>query len=378
MSPAADTRQGPAARRETVRLDVGRVAVGGCAPVSVQTMTNTDTRDVSATVAQIRAVMAQGCDIVRLAVPDPAAAEALRGIRAATEGVPLVADIHFDYRLALAALEAGVDGLRINPGNIGGEDRVRAVVRAASTRRVPIRIGVNGGSLEPDLLERHGGATPEALVESALRHVALLEAAGHPAIKISVKSSSVLRTLAAYRLLAERTRHPLHLGLTEAGTLWAGTIRSCAALGALLAEGIGDTLRVSLTDTPEQEVRVGLELLRCLGLRDGGVRVTSCPTCGRTQADVIGTACRVEEALEALYRAAPETPRPNVAVMGCVVNGPGEARDADLALVGAGEGCFLLYVAGVRRERLAAAEAVETLLAAVRAWKPARTREGGA
>ena len=377
MMPSAEELRRQAHRRETRRIVLGAVAVGGGAPVSVQTMTNTDTRAVAATVAQIHAARTLGCDIVRLAVPDRAAAEALRAIRAATEGVPLVADIHFDHRLALAALAAGVDGLRINPGNIGSADRVREVVRAASARRVPIRIGVNGGSLEPDLLERHGGATPEALVESALRHVALLEAEGHSAIKISVKSSSVVRTLAAYRLLAERTPHPLHLGLTEAGTLRSGTIRSCAALGALLAEGIGDTIRISLTDSPEEEVRVGLELLRCLGLRAGGVHVTSCPTCGRTQADVIGTARKVEEALEALYCSEPVTPRPKVAVMGCMVNGPGEARDADLALVGAGEGCFLLYVGGERGQRYAAAEAVAALLAAVRAWKPVRTRDPG-
>lgn len=358
----------PPPRRATRRIFLGRVPVGDGAPVSVQTMANTDTRDVAATVAQIREAMVLGCDIVRLAVPDREAAEALRAIRSETEGIPLVADIHFDYRLALQALQAGIDGLRINPGNIGGEDRIREVVRAAAGRGVPIRIGVNGGSLEADLLAKHGGPTPEALVESALRHVALLEAAGHEAIKISVKASDVPRTVAAYRLLAERTAHPLHLGLTEAGTFLAGTVRSSVALGMLLAEGIGDTIRVSLTDTPAQEVRVGLELLRCLGLREPGANVTSCPTCGRTQADVIGTAQKVEQALEALYREEPAAPRPHVAVMGCVVNGPGEAREADLALVG-GRDVFDLYVAGQRVSRHAGSEAIGALVRAVRDWR---------
>jgi (E)-4-hydroxy-3-methylbut-2-enyl-diphosphate synthase len=356
-------------RSRTRRLQVGRVAIGGGAPVSVQTMTNTDTRDVDATVAQIREAMALGCDIVRLAVPDREAVEALRGIRAATEGVPLIADIHFDYRLALGALEAGVDGLRINPGNIGGEDRVRAVVAAAAGRQVPIRIGVNAGSLEKDILARHGHATAEALVESALRHVALLEAAGHTAIKISVKASDVPRTLAAYRLLSRQTPYPLHLGVTEAGTFLAGTVRSSVALGQLLSEGIGDTIRVSLTDAPSQEVRVGLEILRCLGLRSPGPHVTSCPTCGRTQADVIVTAQRVEAALEKLYRENPLAPRPHVAVMGCIVNGLGEARDADIALVG-GKDIFELYVDGAKVSRHAAAEAPAAVVDLVRRWQP--------
>ena len=362
----------------TSSIQLGAVRIGGGAPVSVQTMTNTDTRDVAATVAQIRSCRALGCDIVRLAVPDAAAAEALRPIRAQTEGVPLVADIHYDYRLALAALDAGVDGLRLNPGNIGGEDRVRAVARAARERRIPIRIGVNGGSLEKDLVAKHGGATPEALVESALRHVALLEAAGHEAIKISVKASDVPRTLAAYRLLAQRTRHPLHLGVTEAGTFLAGTVRSSVAMGALLMEGIGDTIRVSLTDRPEQEVRVGLELLRCLGLRAPGPSVTSCPTCGRTRADVIGTARAVEDALEAFYVANPSAARPRIAVMGCVVNGLGEARDADIVMVG-GVGTFDLYLGGRRISRHAPEEVPAVVVDAVRRWVPpsARQENGG-
>lgn len=354
-------------RRPTRRILLGGLAIGAGAPVSVQTMTTTDTRDAGATSAQIASVRALGCDVVRLAVPDRAAAEALRAIRKAHPDVPLVADIHFDHRLALMALDAGVDGLRLNPGNIGDPERIRAVALAARQRGAPIRIGVNGGSLEPDLLERHGGATAEALVESALRHVALLEAAGHSMLKISVKASDVPRTLAAYRLLAERTDHPLHLGLTEAGTLIAGAVRSSAALGLLLAEGIGDTLRVSLSAPPEQEVRVGLELLRCLGLREPGPRVTACPTCGRTQVDVAAVAQAVEQALEAWCASHPAAPRPHVAVMGCTVNGPGEAREADLALVG-GRGFFDLYRRGVRLSRHSGGDAVGAVLAEVEAF----------
>ena len=352
-------------RQRTRRIQLGRVPIGGGAPVSVQTMADTDTRDVAATVNCIREAMDAGCDIVRLAVPDAEAAAALAEIRRRTEGVPLVADIHFDWRLALQSLEAGVDGLRINPGNIGGPERVRAVAAAAKARGVPIRVGVNAGSLEPHLLDKHGGATAEALVESALAHVALLEAEDFGDIKISVKASDIPRTLAAYRLLSARTRHPLHLGLTEAGTFLAGTVRSAVAMGILLNEGIGDTIRVSLTDRPVKEVAAGQELLRCLGLRAPGANVTSCPTCGRTQADVVGTATRVEAALERLYREHPEMRRPHVAVMGCVVNGPGEARDADIALVG-GKGFFLLYVKGVQPSRHPEGEAVEALLEAVR------------
>ncbi len=351
-------------RERTRRIRVGGVAIGGGAAVSVQTMTNTDTRDVAATVAQIRECAALGCDIVRLAIPDARAAEALRAIRGQVD-VPLVADIHFDYRLALASIEAGADAVRINPGNIGGEDRVAAVVRAAKARGIPIRVGVNGGSLEADLRARYGGPAPEALVESALRHVAMLEHAGMDDIAISVKASNVPGTLAAYRLLSKRTDCPLHLGLTEAGTFLAGTVRSSVAMGILLSEGIGDTIRVSLTDTPAKEVRVGLELLRSLGLRAPGPCVTSCPTCGRTLADVPGTAAAVETALEEFYRAHPDAPRPHVAVMGCVVNGLGESRDADIALVG-GKGVFDLYLHGVRQGRHPAGpEAVSAVVAAV-------------
>ena len=331
----------------------------------MQTMSATDTRDVAASAGFAREAAEAGADIVRFAVPDMRAAEALKQIKKEAPGTALVADIHFDWRLALAALESGVDGLRLNPGNIGGAERVRVVARAAKERGVPIRIGVNGGSLEADILAKHNGATAEALVESALRHTALLEAEDFRDIKISVKASDVARTIAAYRLLASRTDYPLHLGLTEAGTFLAGTVRSSVAMGVLLAEGIGDTIRVSLTDSPMREIAVGLELLRCLGLRGGGANVTSCPTCGRTQADVITTANEVEAALEKFYRANPGfTARPHVAVMGCVVNGPGEARDADFALVG-GVGEFLLYERGALKSRHAAVDAVAALMEAV-------------
>ncbi len=358
----------PVERRTTRRIQVGSVAVGGLAPVSVQTMTKTDTRDVAATVAQIREVAAAGCDLVRLAVPDEAAARALAVIRRESP-IPVVADIHFRHNLALIALEGGVDGLRINPGNIGSVERVREVVRAARERRVPIRIGVNAGSLEKELLERFGGATPEALVESAMGHVRLLEEADYREIKISVKASDVARTVAAYRLLAERTEYPLHLGVTEAGTFLAGTVRSSVGMGILLGEGIGDTIRVSLTDSPLQEVRVGIELLRSLGLRPSGASVISCPTCGRTRIDVIGIASRVEAEMEAYCRAHPG-PYPKVAVMGCVVNGPGEAREADIAVAG-GDGQGVIFVRGEAKAHVPEAQIVEALMAEVTCWKRA-------
>ncbi len=348
---------------------LGGLPVGSGAQVSVQSMTKTDTRDVAATVDQIRTLSALGCDIVRLAVPDREAAEALARIRREVPSIPLIADIHFDHRLALAAIGAGIDGLRINPGNIGSRDRIRAIVKAARPRRLPIRIGVNGGSLEKDLLSRHGSATPEALVESALRHVALLEAENYEEIKISVKASDVLRTVAAYRLLAERTRYPLHLGVTEAGTFMAGTVRSAAALGTLLLEGLGDTLRISLTDRPEKEVLVGLELLRAVGLRAPGASVTSCPTCGRTRVNVVAIAQRVEKELTRYYASHPAAPRPHVAVMGCLVNGPGEARAADLALAG-GDGKFALFCHGRQIAVVPEDQAIAALLRQVRAWRP--------
>ena len=347
-------------RTQTRPIHVGPVQVGGGAPVSVQTMANVPTTDVPAVLAQVRRAADLGCDIFRVAVPDRAAAEALPAI-VAQSPLPLVADIHFDHRLALAALEAGVAALRINPGNIGGPDRVRAVVEAARTRRTPIRIGVNGGSLEKALVAKYGSATPEALVESALGHVRLLEALDYREIAISVKASDIPRTVAAYRLLADRVPYPLHLGLTEAGTALRGTVTSCVALSRLLEDGIGDTLRISLTAPIEQEVRVGVELLRACGLRAPGAWVTSCPTCGRTQVNLQAAAERVSDALEAFYRAHPGAKRLHVAVMGCVVNGPGEAREADLALCG-GRDVFALYRHGEHLATLPPPDAIAELL----------------
>ena len=333
-------------RGDTRPLRLGALQVGGGAPVSVQTMTKTDTRDVSATVAQIRRVADLGCDIVRLAVPDMTAAEALADIRRLSPPeLPLVADIHFDYRLALAAVASGIDGLRINPGNIGGSERIRAVVQAARPRSLPIRIGVNGGSLERDILERHGAATPEALVESAMRHVALLEAEDYREIKISVKASDVPRTLAAYRLLAQRTRYPLHLGVTEAGTYLQGLVKSAVGIGSLLCDGIGDTIRVSLTDDPLREVEAAREILRAVGAPGSGVSVISCPTCGRTEIDIIPIAKEIEAKTRDIKKDL------KVAVMGCIVNGPGEAAEADIGIAG-GKDCAMLFKKGVTVRKL--------------------------
>lgn len=336
-------------------LSVGGVPLGGGAPVTVQTMANADPHDASALVAQVEACAALGCDIFRMTVPDEEAAKVLGEVRKASP-IPLVADVHFDYRCALAAIAAGADKLRINPGNIGSRDRIQAVARAAKAKRVPIRIGVNLGSLERDLAERlaAGARTPErmaeALCESALRHLKLLEDEGFRDVAISAKASDVQSTIAAYRMLAERTDCPLHVGVTEAGTLLPGAVRSSVALGILLSEGIGDTMRVSLTDRPEREVRVGMEILRSLGLREPGPAITSCPTCGRTRVDVMRIAAEVEDALEKEYgrrrrEGGAARPFPHVAVMGCAVNGPGEAKGADVALCG-GDGEFLLYVNG--------------------------------
>ena len=314
-------------RKQTRTVQVGSVGVGGDNPVRVQSMCNTDTRDVAASLAQINQLAEAGCEIVRLAVPDDKAAAALAAIRRESP-VPLIADIHFDHRLALAALEAGFDGLRINPGNIGSEDKVDVVVRAAMAHGVPIRIGVNGGSLEKDLLRQYGGPAPEAMVESGLRHVAMLEKRGFHDIKISLKSSSVLNTVAAYRLMAQKVDYPLHIGVTEAGTLVRGAVKSAVGLGILLGEGIGDTMRVSLTHDPVAEIGVAYEILRALGLRERGPEIVSCPTCGRTEINLISLAEQVEEALRGVDEVF------TVAVMGCVVNGPGEAREADIGIAG--------------------------------------------
>jgi len=338
-------------RRKTRRILVGSVAVGGGEPIVVQSMTKTDTRNVRATAAQVRRLEKAGAEIVRLAVPDAEAARALRDIKLRA-GVPLVADIHFDHRLALAALDAGVDGLRLNPGTIGGVDKVREVARAAGERGVPIRIGVNSGSLEKDLLARHGGATAGAMVESALRHVRLLEDCGFTRIKISLKASDIPRTVEAYRLLAGKVDYPFHAGITEAGRLLAGSVKSAAGLALLLAEGLADTIRVSLTAAPEREVAAARQILRDLGLRKGGVNFVSCPTCGRTEIDMMDIAARVERAVAGLRATL------TVAVMGCTVNGPGEAREADIGLA-CGRGNGVIF----RKGRLLRKVAGKTMVA---------------
>lgn len=325
-------------RRKTKQIFVGGVAIGGRAPVVVQSMTKTCTHDVEDTVAQIKRLEKAGCEIVRLAVPDERAAKALREIKSRV-AIPMIADIHFDYRLALAALKAGVDGLRLNPGTIGAKDKVREVVKAAKERNVPIRIGVNSGSLEKSLLSKHGEATPEAMVESAMGHIRLLEDLDFGLIKVSLKASDVERTVAAYRLLAEKVDYPFHAGITEAGSLFSGTVKSSAGLGILLSEGLADTIRVSLTAPPEEEVRVAYLILQSLGLRARGINFISCPVCGRAEVDMMKIVPQVERKLEAVR--APLT----VALMGCMVNGPGEAKEADIGLA-CGRGAGILFKKG--------------------------------
>lgn len=352
-------------RRKTRPVWVGPAQVGGGAPVSVQSMTNTDTRDVEATVAQINRLAGAGCEIVRTAVPDQEAARALSLIKAQI-GIPLIADIHFDYNLALSALESGVDGLRINPGNIGGEEKTAIVVEAAKKRKAPVRIGVNAGSLEKDPENKYSRVCAMALVESALRQVRLFEKLDYYELKISVKSSDVPLMLEAYRLLSEKIDYPLHLGVTEAGTLRSGIVKSAVGIGALLAEGIGDTIRVSLTGDPAEEVRAGYEILKTLGLRKRGVELISCPTCGRTQIDLIKIANDVEEKLKDIVVPV------KVAVMGCVVNGPGEARQADIGIAG-GKGGGVLFRHGEIVRRLSEDEMVEELVREVKSVAGRRT-----
>lgn len=341
-------------RRRARQIQLGSVPVGGDAPVVVQSMCNTDTRDVTATLAQIERLVEAGCELVRLAVLDGKAVEALGVIKRET-AIPLIADIHFDHRLALGSLEVGVDGLRINPGNIGGEKAVAKVVHAAAERGVPIRIGVNSGSLDKDLVKRYGGPHPEAMVESALRQVRLLESLNFHEIKISLKSSDVMHMVEAYRLLANRVPYPFHLGVTEAGTLVSGTVKGALGIGLLLAEGIGDTIRVSLTSDPVDEVRVAYEILRALKLRNRGVELISCPTCGRCEIDLIGLAQAVEKRILRV-----KTPL-KVAIMGCVVNGPGEAREADVGIAG-GRGQGILFKKGEVIAKVPEAELLSRLL----------------
>lgn len=325
-------------RKNTRRINIGNVPVGDGAEISVQSMTNTDTRDFASTIRQIKRLEKAGCEIVRCGVPDMAAAKALGEIRAKTR-IPLVADIHFDYRLALEAMNQGVDALRINPGNIGSSSKVRELVLAASERKIPIRIGVNAGSLEKNLLEKYGAPTPEAMVESALGHVAILEKENFHDIKISLKASDVARTVDSYTLLSSRVDYPVHVGVTEAGTLLPGAIKSALGIGLLLTRGIGDTIRVSLTAPPENEITAAYSILRSLGIRNRGVEIISCPTCSRTEIDLIGLAKKVEKAMSGIT-----TPL-KVAVMGCVVNGPGEAREADIGIAG-GKGRGILFKKG--------------------------------
>ena len=325
-------------RDHTKKIRIGNQVIGGGSPVLIQSMTNTRTEDVQATLAQILELERAGCEIIRCTVPTIEAARALAQIKKQIH-IPLVADIHFDYQMAVAAMENGADKIRINPGNIGSPDKVRAVVDTARERNVPIRVGVNSGSLEKGLLEKYGGVTAEAIVESALEQVNLIEEWGYDNIVISIKSSDVLMSVKAHELLAEKTEYPLHAGITESGTLWSGNIKSAMGLGLILSRGIGDTVRVSLTGDPVEEIRSARLILRTLGLRKGGIEVVSCPTCGRTRIDLIGLAGRVEKLVE-------DYPLDmKVAVMGCAVNGPGEAREADLGIAG-GSGEGLLFKKG--------------------------------
>ncbi|HEY0721364.1 MAG TPA: flavodoxin-dependent (E)-4-hydroxy-3-methylbut-2-enyl-diphosphate synthase [Gammaproteobacteria bacterium] len=348
----------PIVRRKSRKIMVGNVAVGGDAPISVQSMTNTETCDVAATVAQIRALEMAGADIVRVSVPSMEAAEAFGEIRQQVT-VPLISDIHFDYKIALRVLELGVDCLRINPGNIGKEDRVRTVVDAARDKNVPIRIGVNAGSLEKDLQKKYGEPTAEALVESALRHIDILDKLDFQNFKVSLKASEIFLTVAAYRKLASQIEQPLHLGITEAGGFRSGTVKSAIGLGMLLADGIGDTIRVSLAADPVQEIKVGFDILKSLHLRSKGINLIACPSCSRQNFDVIATVNALEQRLEDVLEPL------DVAVIGCVVNGPGEAREADVGLAGGQPN--LLYLGGKPDHKVDNENLVDTLERQIRA-----------
>ncbi|MBI5097137.1 MAG: flavodoxin-dependent (E)-4-hydroxy-3-methylbut-2-enyl-diphosphate synthase [Nitrospirae bacterium] len=341
-------------RRKTRQIRVGNVVVGGDSPVVVQSMTNTDTRDIDATVAQIKGLEGGGCEVVRVAVPDKEAAEALGRIKTSIE-IPLIADIHFDYRLALLSIEQGVDGLRLNPGNIGDKKRIEHVVKAAKERGIPIRIGVNAGSLEEDLLRKYGHPTPEAMVESAMRHIRILEENDFHDMKISLKASNIHTTINAYRLISDKVEYPLHVGISEAGPLLSGTVKSAIGIGILLSEGIGDTIRVSLTADPAEEVRVAYEILKALNLRHRGVNIISCPTCGRMEIDIEEIAAEVERRLSHI------TLPLNISILGCIVNGIGEGKEADVGIAG-GKGSGLLFRNGKMVRRLRESELVEALI----------------
>ncbi|MBI3752618.1 MAG: flavodoxin-dependent (E)-4-hydroxy-3-methylbut-2-enyl-diphosphate synthase [Deltaproteobacteria bacterium] len=348
-------------RRKTKQIDVGKVKIGSGCPISVQSMTNTDTADVKATVNQIKALERAGCEIVRVAVPNMEAAEAIKNIKKAA-AIPVIADIHFDYRLALKAIDNDVDGLRLNPGNIGDKERIKTVVKAAKEKKIPVRIGVNAGSLEKGILEKYGHPTAEAMVESALRHIKMLEDLAFYDIKISLKASDVWKTIDAYRLLAKKVDYPFHIGITEAGTIFSGTVKSAAGLGILLAEGIGDTLRVSLTGDPVEEIRVGWEILKAMKLRERGVNIISCPTCGRIKLNIITIANEIEKRLSHI------TMPINIAVMGCVVNGPGEAIESDIGIAG-GDGVGMLYIKGKPAKKVKEEEVVDALVREVEKWR---------
>jgi (E)-4-hydroxy-3-methylbut-2-enyl-diphosphate synthase len=347
-------------RKKTRQITVGKVKIGGSAPIAVQSMTNTPTQDVAATVSQIKRLQEAGCEIVRVAVPDQEAAAAVAAIKTQID-IPLIADIHFNYRLAIAAAKSGADGLRLNPGNIGGMQKVRAVVECAKDLDIPIRIGVNSGSLEKDIIKKYNGVTPAGMVESGLRHVDLLRSLDFHQIKISLKASDVQRTVEAYRLLSAKTDLPLHVGVTEAGALYPGIVKSALGIGMLLAEGIGDTIRVSLTRDPVEEVRVGFEILRALGIRQRGPEIIACPTCGRCNINLFDIVERVEKAL--MTTAEPL----KIAIMGCVVNGPGEAKEVDIGIAG-GDGSGVLFRKGKVVKKFAQDKLVDVLLHEVREY----------
>ena len=353
-------------RRISRQIHIGNVAVGGDAPVSVQSMTNTDTRDWRATVDQIKRLEDAGCEIIRVAVPDQEAAECFGTIKRSIR-IPIIADIHFDYRLAINAIISGADAIRINPGNIGGAEKVKKVIQAAKDRNVPVRIGVNSGSVEKDLLRKYGHPGPEAMVESALRHIRFFEDNDFRLIKISLKSSDVVNTIASYRLLAQKTDYPFHLGVTEAGTVVGGAIKSALGIGLLLLEGIGDTLRVSLTAAPEEEMFVAYSILRALRLRERGVELVSCPTCGRTEIDLIALVEKAESLLKKV-----RSPL-KVAIMGCVVNRPGEAREADIGIAG-GRESGILFKKGERIEKVPEAELLNRLITEIEAMTGEKIR----
>lgn len=341
-------------RKKTIKVKVGNVFIGGDAPVSLQSMTNTDTRNIEATVKQIKRLEELGCELIRVAVPDQEAAEALNKIKKSIN-LPLIADIHFNYRLAIKAAAQGADKIRINPGNIGGQDKVKRVVSAAKEKGIPIRIGVNAGSIEKRLLDKHGGPTAEAMVESALDQILLLEKLNFSDIILSLKASEVKRMIKAYTLISQKVNYPLHLGVTEAGTLMRSTVKSSLGIGYLLLNGIGDTLRVSITGAPEQEILVGREILRSAGLRELGPEIISCPTCGRCEIDLIPLAEEVEKAVQHIKYPL------KLAIMGCVVNGPGEAREADIGIAG-GKGAGVLFKKGKVIKKIAEQKMIDELM----------------